>query len=123
MTFKDGGAFDFQSTFEKVKDSALQAMENARESGRPLDLSNVHLDQLPAYEDINQSSRAPAAMPSLISPTPVRPTQSGNNTELAPAVGASMPSIQPDEPPPGYEETQSSSVSNSLEDSVRRSQS
>ena len=130
MTFKDGGAFDFQTTFEKIKDSSLQAMENARDVGRPLDPSNVHLDQLPAYEDINQSSRAPVAQPSLIAPTPVRPTQSSNDEDLLtfdapeppPVEASSVSTVQPDEPPPGYEETQSNSVSNSLEESVRRLQ-
>ena len=131
MVFKNGGAFDFQSTFEKVRESALQAMETARDSGRPLDPSAVHLDELPAYEDINRSSQASSSGPLLIAPTPTRPAQSGNEerlpvfpaTEQPPIEASSVPNIEPDEPPPGYEETQSSSISNSLEDSLRRAQS
>lgn len=66
ITFKDGGAPQFQGMFESVKERLHQIVELARErhgggganlssaSGAPLDLSNVHLDQLPSYQEHGQ---------------------------------------------------------------------
>ncbi|MCJ1230853.1 hypothetical protein MMC12_007527, partial [Toensbergia leucococca] len=57
MTFKEGGAFDFYSTYERIKETLSQAFEVARESGQvagntnqvpAIDISTVHLEQLPA---------------------------------------------------------------------------
>jgi hypothetical protein len=82
MTFKDGGAFDFHSTFERIKERLQQAVDVARESGQligdgtdigggngggPLssvNLDSVHLDELPAYEDATSPVRQ-GAMESL----------------------------------------------------------
>jgi hypothetical protein len=33
MVFKEGGAFDFHSQFERIKERLQQAVDNARESG------------------------------------------------------------------------------------------
>lgn len=141
MTFKDGGAFDFQLKFEQIKDTVSQAMELAQESGHvtgpasDVDSYAVHLDQLPAYEEA--MGGAPAAGPSIVQPTPIIPQLS---TSRSPPNGVTYPtsvsSVQPiseggtshgqfqppSEPPPGYEETQQSSVVNGLEESVQRGQ-
>jgi hypothetical protein len=77
LVFKDGGAFDFHSTFERVKERALQA----REAGS----AEVHLEDLPAYED---SGPPPPPLP----------------------VGGEGGGGVPVEPPPGYEEVQRQSV-------------
>lgn len=138
MTFKDGGAFDFASTYERIKENVSQASELAQESGRPVDLSTVDIDQLPAYEEVAGSSPILAAPPAPTStsdiqqPTPIsprgpvgpsrigggihpwsnpQPTRRPNNAQAPP----------PNEPPPGYDEVQRSSVAESLEASIRRS--
>ncbi|KAF8542233.1 hypothetical protein BDD12DRAFT_391579 [Trichophaea hybrida] len=72
LVFKDGGAFDFYGMFERVKERVLQA----REAGS----AEVHLEDLPAYEDSG----------------PPPPPQGGGGV--------------PAEPPPGYEEVQRQSV-------------
>jgi len=137
LTFKDGGAFDFHSIYERIRESLTQAMEIAREAGNTVDPSNVHLEQLPAYEDVNQGGaltsfaqqhQAPLIVP-LIAPTPIRPTQTTGPIPANYAAPSPTPlepqglqqNLEPDEPPPGYEEAQSTNVMNSVEDSIRRS--
>lgn len=124
MTFKDGGAFDFHSTFERIRDSVAQAQENARDNGSALDPGSVHLDQLPAYDEVagggggRSVERAEAQAP-MIAPRPIRPAQGGSraagsmdgagSVERGQAP-ATMQHPPPDEPPPGYEEAQSSGI-------------
>ena len=141
LTFKDGGAFDFHSSFERVKDTLSQAVEVARESGhvinqgQEIDLSGVHLEQLPAYEEVGETigpSPPPIQQPVPVSAVRMRQpsvTQPGV-TEIGGLVGGPMsessisevPFQPPDEPPPGYEEAQHGNVVNRLEESVRRSE-
>jgi len=139
MTFKDGGAFDFHSSFERIKENLSQAIEMARESGQvvtgnanqpQVDLSQVHLDQLPAYEEIG--GRMPAPEPHVVRPTPISPPRSSqpsrDNGVLPPPDNAPNPKTSteqfepPNEPPPGYDEAQQSAVVINLEDSIRRAQ-
>ena len=137
MTFKDGGAFDFHSNFERVKETISQALEEARESGRVsnIDISDVHLEQLPAYEETGRGLSSPPPRtdpPAPFAPTAVRPPQSREavlnslNPETTNSTArrtTTETGVQPpSEPPPGYEEAQQSSVVNSLEESIRRSQ-
>lgn len=127
MVFKEGGAFDFHSTYERIRDSLIHAMENARDSGSEMDPSNVHLDQLPAYDETGSTQ---SAMPQarrddspLIAPTPRRPGQERTTRgQAAGGLATSTPQQfePPSEPPPGYEEAQSAGVENSLEESMRR---
>jgi hypothetical protein len=126
LTFKDGGAYDFHHVFEELKERVTHAVETARDSGRSADLTDVPFEQLPAYEVT--SSHAPVTSPpdgpTIIAPTPVRPgAPSASATQVAPSGGRQAQQIPPDEPPPGYEEAQSSSVMNSLEESVREANS
>lgn len=141
MTFKDGGAFDFHANFERVKETLTQAVEEARESGRitrqsqGIDLSAVHLEQLPAYEEIGGYTPAPpthVAQEAPIAPTPLRqaPPSTNGLVDSGERVAAPLSnqdpvsgdSFQPpSDPPPGYEEAQQSSVVDNLEESVRRS--
>ena len=141
MTFKDGGAFDFHANFERVKETLMQAVEEARESGRitrqsqGIDLSAVHLEQLPAYEEIGGYTPAPpthVAQEAPIAPTPLRqaPPPTNGLVDSGERVAAPLSnqdpvsghSFQPpSDPPPGYEEAQQSSVVDNLEESVRRS--
>lgn len=138
MTFRDGGAFDFASIYERIKENVSQASELAQESGRPVDLSTIDIDQLPAYEEVAGSSPILAAPSVPIStldiqqPIPIstrapvgpsriggdihpwsnpQPTRRPNNAQAPP----------PNGPPPGYDEVQRNSVAESLEASIRRS--
>jgi len=127
LTFKDGGAFDFHTIFEQIKERVHQAREVARETGiRGTAMADVHLEQLPAYEP------APGAVasspfqaerevePVIHSPIPIRPTPGRDSgvsgvrslAETSPRV---EPAATPDEPPPGYEETQAQAVGADLE--------
>lgn len=90
LVFKDGGAFDFYTIFERVKERFLQALENARASGRVAEgtaMGTVHLEDLPAYEE--------------------PPVMSGNTSRL---VDTHMSYGGPPGPPPGYEEVQRESL-------------
>ena len=131
MTFKDGGAYDFHRIFEEVKEKTQHAVESARDTGLQADLSNVPLEQLPAYEEagsgIVAAPRNEAEATPIVSPRPTRPGQGSQLTAPAQSDGppcASPTQAQtmppPNEPPPGYEEAQSSSVMNSLEERLRK---
>ncbi|KAI9816135.1 MAG: hypothetical protein M1832_005142 [Thelocarpon impressellum] len=132
MTFKDGGSFDFQSEFEKVKEQVQHALDLARESGQTpgqggVDLTSVHLEQLPAYEEANGTApaAAPAAEAAPSSPLLLRP-------ETAPSDGGDAPNSDggsrlepkrgeraPSGPPPGYEEAQRDGVADMFERRMR----
>ncbi|KAL2040871.1 hypothetical protein N7G274_006329 [Stereocaulon virgatum] len=91
LTFKEGGAFDFSSTFERIKENVAQAIELARESGRNVTgggstgVVDVDLEQLPAYEEASGQAAggemggqpvgatATAQAPQLQRPTPIAP--------------------------------------------------
>lgn len=115
VTFKEGGAFDFHSHFERIKDRVQQAVEHARDSGaataqssaaRGINYTNVHLDELPAYDGPNSTNTSRGQS---IQDTPQPPTREGADTN----------SLPPMEPPPGYEEVQQQSVAEELEDRLR----
>ena len=124
MTFKDGGAFDFHSTYERVKERLQQVVDVARESGQLFDdgfgssgrrgddplsrvnLNNVHLDELPAYE-------ANPTSPLLNSSNTDTTSQSRN------ASRAEESTEPPPSEPPRYEEVQRESIADELERRMR----
>jgi hypothetical protein len=126
FSFKEGGAFDFHSNFERIKDRLGQAVEHAREqgpatsqatTGRGVDFTHVHLDELPAYDGARNPAQAGNNNQHQLSnvATQASTTESaGGNTDFAPP---------PMEPPPGYEEVQQQSVAAELEDRLRRTSS
>jgi hypothetical protein len=139
MEFKEGGAFDFSSIFERLKERLRQAVDVARESGTGteagsrgmggLNLNNVHLEDLPAYEESRQHARVPDPLPSppmdgpgsssmaspvIAAPEPLSPRRS--STLSSPRETNFQP---PSEPPPGYEEVQMNSIVDELERRVR----
>ncbi|KAL8691738.1 MAG: hypothetical protein Q9218_003109 [Villophora microphyllina] len=136
MTFKDGGAFDFATTYERIKETISQAVDLARESGRQQgpDLSDINLEQLPAYEEVGSTV---AVLPPTIlhQPTPISPISSSyapsrdsgvvlssddeRNSKPAAVQGSVQHYPPPDEPPPGYEEVQQTSVAENLEHNLR----
>lgn len=130
MTFKDGGAFDFHSKFERIKERLQQAVEMARESGLVtgdgseaggargagglggVDMGAVHLDELPAYSEsgmsVPQQSGDAAAEAPQPPPEPTSQRRSPEGTFGPPA-----------EPPPGYEEVQRDSIAEEVERRLR----
>ncbi|RMX78835.1 hypothetical protein D0869_08765 [Hortaea werneckii] len=122
LTFKEGGAFDFHTTFERVKERLQQAVEVSRISGdgsgssraamNGVDVSNVNLEDLPAYQE---ESDGPLISPVGPPPAVVATNQQSNaQRDSGIAVEEERPRSKPTdadfgaptEPPPGYEETQ-----------------
>lgn len=112
VTFKEGGAFDFHTNFERIKERLEQAVENTGEGAqglRAVDLSAVHLEELPAYEGPSN-------------PTSQGNTENTSDTLVAPPNNqrSSLLGAEPVEPPPGYEEVQQQSVAQVLEERLRQ---
>lgn len=131
MTFKDGGAFDFHSTYERIKERLQQAVDVARESGQlvgdgadnlggaaAVNLDLVNLDELPAYEDATASTGRvsggtvhPMQRPLIDLDEPSSPQSRSPQEQVF---------TPPAEPPPGYETVQTQSVADELERRMRR---
>lgn len=144
MEFKEGGAFDFASIFERLKERLKQAVDVARESGGNVEdntrgtggvnMNNVHLEDLPRYEESRQHTRVPDPLPSPPLEAPVL----GSAAVAAPVIAAPVPTspqhssplpspqqrqegfAPPNEPPPGYEEVQRGSIADELERQLGR---
>ena len=120
LTFREGGGFDFHTTFERIKERLYQAYTVAREHQQSgtgdVDFMNVHLEQLPAYEPAREVERHEEER-AILSPIPVRPGQRDSGVASARSQGSTTSSgfAAPDEPPPGYEETQAQAVGDELE--------
>lgn len=135
ITFKDGGAFDFHTRYERVKERLQQAVEVARESGAVrgdgsergrgrgggaldgVNLDSVNLEELPAYEETGAAVPAPVgAQNGAPIPPPTVPPPAVN-VETLPATSPRQEQqifSPPSEPPPGYEEVQRESVEDEL---------
>ena len=121
MTFREGGAFDFHTCFEGIKERLHMARERERESGRGIGMGlgvDINTDQLPAYEaaaDVGEDDGRP-------------PTFSGSQeAEISSVQGPNSGHSPdenhpptPDEPPPGYEEAQAQAVEVTFEQRERR---
>ncbi|KAI9888550.1 MAG: hypothetical protein M1814_006820 [Vezdaea aestivalis] len=121
LTFKDGGAFDFHSAFERIK----EVHTNARANGQS-DVAAAPLEQLPAYEDSSSAPLVQQGQVETASPTsPV--VEHGGRGQAAGGAGGAKGNgqegrrEQPTEPPPGYEEVQRESVASELERRLRGS--
>ncbi len=133
LTFKDGGAYDFHTNFERIKERFLQAMEAARDghgtganssqgvAGGPiagLNMDAVHLDELPTYQDSGRDELAPQPAPPQPRQRP--PVQQEDPVPSFEEVvqGRTPPQragAPPTDAPPGYEETQQQSIQQELE--------
>ncbi|KAH0179363.1 hypothetical protein KCU90_g27872, partial [Aureobasidium melanogenum] len=127
FAFKDGGAYDFHSGYERVKERLQQQVDVARQSGylqgdgseagrgrggdtlAAVDVANVHLDDLPAYEETGASTSIPQPQASS-APAPASRETPGSPESHAPEVFT-----PPAEPPPGYEQVQRETVEDELE--------
>lgn len=121
VTFKEGGAFDFQNHLERIKERLQDAMEVSPEmtrGRRDVNLSSVHLEELPAYEGPQEGTRAP---PSRSNQEELRASSSSTSRTANTNQDPPYSGPEPMEPPPGYEEVQQQSVANELEERLRRS--
>ena len=116
FTFKEGGAFDFHTHYERIRERLQQAVEVSRINGdgsgssraamNNVDVSNVNLEDLPAYQE---SGDGPLIPPIAVSvPQPSSNAQTSGNGRIR-AVDT------PEEPPPGYEEAQMASLQDEVE--------
>lgn len=137
LTFKEGGAYDFHTDFEAMKERLQQAVEIARDSESAtsgsanglrgampgIGLQGVDLEPLPAYEATPSSPPPP---PNTFTSNQENSTShalnSSSNAEATPDPTLSTPEAAtvtsfapPAEPPPGYEEVQQQSVAAELE--------
>lgn len=134
LTFREGGAFDFHTIFEQIKERLYQAYTVVRETGQRgshVDLANVDLEQLPAYEPASEPAResdpelnTQEEEPAILSPRPIRPGEATDSGVVGVrSLDGDSPkpeaSVALDEPPPGYEETQAAAVGAELEHRLR----
>lgn len=135
MTFREGGAYDYHTIFEQIKERLHQAISIAREEGRdvgahgPLGAAAVvgaHLEQLPAYEPTREAVNT--QQPEELSPQPgsARPLVPTARDSGVAGLHASPPAKSqeevfspPNEPPPGYEEAQAQAVGIHLDQTLR----
>lgn len=130
MEFKEGGAFDFATTFERLRERLRHAVDvaasvgdgvqaDARGAG-PLagvNLGGVHLEDLPAYEE---RAGAPTSVGrGSVGTQGTGSTVAGTGSEVgSPRAEGFAPPL---EPPPGYEEVQRGGVADELERRLRGS--
>lgn len=133
LTFKEGGAFDFHTHFERVKERLQQAVEVSRIHGdgsgssraamNAVDVNNVNLEDLPAYQEQSDGPlMSPVSQPpAMMAAAPVQ--QHSVQRDSGVAVEDDRPAPKPtdnalsppDEPPPGYEETQMRGLQDEME--------
>ena len=130
LTFKEGGAFDFHTNFERIKERVHQVIEAARESGVTgstsdqsggpvpgVNMDAVHLDELPTYQDSGLDELAPQPAPSQ--PPSRLPVQQEDPAPAFEEVVEGRTQAQrqgelPTDAPPGYEEAQQESIRQEL---------
>lgn len=129
LVFNEGGAADFHSNFERIKERLQQAVEAARDGGSGagygigslagVNMDAIHLDQLPTYEASGQDPMAPVSPgsppeePSVAFPNVSHSTQDETGETLPHRTPTAAE--PPNEPPPGYEETQQQSIQQEFE--------
>lgn len=104
LTFKDGGAFDFHTKYEQVRERLLQAVEVAGMNGAPegrgamqgVDVGVVDLEELPVYSEVSEQPLVSPVAATVQRTEPVR-------TEA------------PSEPPPAYEAAQMDGLQGEVE--------
>jgi hypothetical protein len=118
FTFKEGGAFDFHTQYERVRERLQQALEvqridgdgdgsGASRAGDRVDVSNVNLEDLPAYQEEGDGPLIPPIASAVPQTVRANSASGRGNGEV------------PSEAPPGYEEAQMAGLQDEME---RRSQ-
>lgn len=124
MYFRDGGAFDYHNTFVEIKERVSAAVQIAREQGSTsrggplggIDMNNVHLDQLPAYEATGTTTVSRDVPSDFAIDTTLTTSSAAPTTAMD---GSADTTAAPNEPPPGYEETQMQAVGIDLDRRLR----
>lgn len=123
MTFREGGAYDYDATFRMIKERLQQAYDVARENGQlrggmaDANMANVDLEQLPAYAP----NDGPSVPPNGISEGAPAAAHSPVSNGVGSDVGSQEPEAlsTPDEPPPDYIQSQVQTVGARFEDMDR----
>jgi len=130
LTFKEGGAFDFHTHFERVKERLQQAVEVSRISGdgagssraamNGVDVQNVNLEELPAYQERSDAALlSPAAAVQVPNTVALSPQHRDSGVGVEDDRPPPKPTVDAftslDEPPPGYEETQMQGLQDEME--------
>lgn len=99
LTFKEGGAFDFHSKYERLKERAQQIQEVADTStGAHGGQQGADLEELPAYREESDRPLMPPLVQQQTQPAPVQTAASSERQTNE------QRSNVPSEPPPQYEE-------------------
>lgn len=117
FTFKEGGAFDWHSGYERIRERLQQAVEVSRINGdgsgssrtamNGVDVQNVNLEDLPAYQEEGDGP--------LISPVAAVARSNAANGSSQTSTQGRLQRDMPEEPPPGYEEAQMEGVQDEME--------
>lgn len=123
LTFKEGGAFDFHTAYERVRERLQQAVEvsridgdgtgGARNAMSGVNVENVDLEDLPAYQE---RGNGPLMSP-VAAEQAAAARQPQRDSGLGGQDGRDRPKEgdTPSEPPPGYEEAQNSALQDEAE--------
>ena len=126
LTFKEGGAPDFHSNLERIKERLQQVVSTARENNLTgsrqdgfmggANLENVHLDQLPSYQESGRDPVAPESADRAGAPVDPPIATSPHIASGRRSQGRPAQNVQPQsDAPPGYEETQQQSIQAELD--------
>lgn len=136
MVFREGGAYDYHTVLEQIKERLHHALSIAREQGQStsgtrgvggVDYSNIDLEQLPAYEPAREISDnenaderglASSFSSSVNHPAANDSGVSGMRSDTIPKP-AEASFEPPNDPPPGYEEAQFQAVGIDLDQRLR----
>jgi DNA uptake protein ComE-like DNA-binding protein len=123
LAFKDGGAHDMQAQYEQIRERIQQAVEVSGSGSSGADVSNVNLEDLPAYQEESDGPLISATTAAVVQQSvPTAQQQLEGNVAGVEAVNGGTRAMvsdttlnHPDEPPPGYEETQMAGLQSEAE--------
>lgn len=117
LIFRDGGAFDFHSIYEEIKERLYQAYSVAQEAtSSGIDLTNVDLEPLPVYRSALEL-REEAEIET--SPAYQKYDTNGSREENCSFENEQTRPI-PTEAPPDYEEFQAQAIHINREQGIRQ---
>jgi WW domain-binding protein 2 len=129
FTFKEGGAFDFHTQYERIRERLQQAVETQRLDGdtssrngvNGVDINNVNLEDLPAYQEETDGPLLPPIASAVAAAQ--ENVRSRNYEQVNGDDGRNRRREDEDtpiEPPPGYEEAQMASLRDEVERRLER---
>jgi len=105
LTFKEGGAFDFHTHYERVRERLQQAVEVSRIDGdgagasraamNNVDVTNVNLEELPAYQEQSDGPLLSPVMAPPVMPRAAPVQQSSVQRDSGVAVEDDRPQPKP----------------------------